>query len=63
MNPIRRLKVYVNRKRALRYIAYALLLGINYVLFGHMLYLVFSSVLAFIAAFSMLSGNSYEPLL
>lgn len=57
-----RIKAFINRKRALRYIACALLLTINYILFGQILYLIFAFVLAFVSAFSLLSKGDCEFL-
>lgn len=57
-----RIRAFINRKRALRYIACALLLGINYIFFGKILYLIFASVLAFASVFSLMSQNEYEFL-
>ncbi len=57
-----RIRAFINRKRALRYIACALLLTINYILFGQILYLIFASVLAFASVFSLLSQREYEFL-
>ncbi len=57
-----RIKSFINRKRALRYIACALLLTLNYIFFGKMLYLIFASVLAFAAVFSLISQSQYEFL-
>lgn len=57
-----RIKAYINRKRALRYLSCALLLAGNYIVFGRILYLVFASALAFVCIFSLFSANRYEFL-
>lgn len=57
-----RIRAFINRKRALRYIACALLLLFNYLFFGKILYLIFASVLAFASVFSLVSQNEYEFL-
>ena len=57
-----RLKIYINRKRTIRYSAYALLLLVYYLSVGRILYLIFSAFLAFLSVFSLLSKNEYESL-
>lgn len=57
-----RIKSVINRKRALRYIGCALLLLINYIFFGQILYLIFAFVLSFASVFSLLSQTQYEFL-
>ncbi|MBR3928728.1 MAG: hypothetical protein IKJ65_06990 [Clostridia bacterium] len=57
-----RVKAFISRKRAVRYIAYALLLTVNYILFGSILYLIFASLLGFAGVFSFLSENESEFL-
>lgn len=60
--PGARLFLFINRKRALRYIGCALLLAWYYLMFGQILNLVFASILAFVSIFSLLSDNTYESL-
>ena len=62
MNLSARLRIFLNRKRALRYFAYALLLYFNYILFGKALYLIFASMLLSASVFSFFSDRRYEFL-
>ncbi len=62
VNPIGFFKSALNRKRALRYLAYALLLIGYYLISGNLLYLLIGAFLAFICLFSFFSNMSSDKL-
>lgn len=61
-SPIHFLKSAVNRKRALRYFAYALLLIVYYLIFGNVLYLAIGAFLTFVCLFSFFSNANSDQL-
>ena len=60
--PIHFIKSAINRKRALRYLAYALLLTVYYLLSGNLLYLFIGAFLIFICLFSFFSNTNSDKL-
>ena len=62
VHPIKTIKAYINKKRAFRYLLYALLLIVYYVFTGLKSYFVFGGVLLLFSCLSLFSQSKTEKL-